>query len=141
MREDVLETGGKFRLNNRNPRYALGLRVFLVIALIQVGAVFSSAGAAQFTPPDIEGFDRVAEYDRDGDGDGIRETHITRYRNSDGDSLVSLTTRGRLWAWSLNSNENNLPTKNYVIRDGDCDGIYDEVYSLDDEFFLPECLE
>jgi hypothetical protein len=97
--------------------------------------------ASQFTPPNLDGFDMDAERDSDGDGDGVNETHIKQYLNSNGDSVVSMTTRGRLWAWSLNSLDNESPLRNYVIRDSNCDGIFDEIYGLDDEFHVPACLK
>lgn len=84
--------------------------------------------AAQCTLPDLEGFNLHDERDGDGDGDGVNETRIGQYLNSNGDSIVSFTTQGRLWAWSLNTRENESGVRNYVIRDSDCDGVFDEVY-------------
>ena len=55
--------------------------------------------------------------------------------------MVSLTTRGHLWAWSLDARENESALSNYVIRDSDCDGVFDEVYGLEDEFHVPDCLK
>ena len=89
--------------------------------------------------PDLGGFNIHDERDADGDGDGVKETHIKHYLNQSGDSLVSMTTNGRLWAWSLDTRDQESGTKNYVIRDSDCDGIFDEVYGLDDEFHVPDC--
>ena len=97
--------------------------------------------AAQFSPPDLAGFNLHAERDADGDGDGVNETHIRQYFNGTGDSVVSFTTRARLWAWSLDVREGESALKNYVIRDSDCDGVFDEVYGLDDEFHVPNCLK
>jgi hypothetical protein len=97
--------------------------------------------AAQFTPPELAGFNLHAERDADGDGDGVNETHIRQYFNSSGDSVVSFTTQARLWAWSLDTREDESALKNYVIRDSDCDGVFDEVYGLDDEFHVPECVK
>ena len=98
-----------------------------------------AATAGQFTAPDLDGFNLQDERDADGDGDGVNETHIKHYLNQSGDSIVSMTTNGRLWAWSLNTRDQDSGTKNYVIRDSDCDGIFDEVYGLDDEFHVPDC--
>ncbi|MGE5154943.1 MAG: hypothetical protein ACM3ST_13125 [Bdellovibrio bacteriovorus] len=85
----------------------------------------------------------ISEEDGDGDDDGVKETHILRYRNLDGDSIFSMTTKGRLWAWSLESVGSPAlsGSGNYVIRDSDCDGIFDERYGLDEEFRVPDCLK
>ena len=81
------------------------------------------------------------ERDADGDGDGVNETRIKHYLNNNGDSLVSMSIGGVIWAWSLDTRDNDSGVRNYVIRDSDCDGVFDEVYSLDDEFHVPECLK
>lgn len=93
--------------------------------------------------PDVAGFVLVGEEDGDGDGDGIKETHIRHYENRVGDRVFSMTTQGKVWAWSLASHPAAGaadPTSNYVIRDSNCDGAFDERYSLDEEFHVPDCL-
>jgi hypothetical protein len=98
--------------------------------------------AIQFTPPDIAGFQLQEQHDADGDGDGQNETHIMHYVNQNGDSVFSMTTKGRIWAWSLDTRDDDTGgPHNYVIRDSDCDGVFDEAYSLEDEFHVPDCLE
>ena len=97
--------------------------------------------ATQFDPPKLDGFNLHAESDADGDGDGKNETHVKQYFNASGDSIVSMTTRGRLWAWSLNTRENDSGVRNYVLRDRECDGVCEEVYGLDVEFHIPVCLK
>ena len=82
-----------------------------------------------------------AEREADGDGDGVKETHIQQYLNQKGDSVVSMSSKGRVWAWSLNSRNDEYALRNFVIRDSDCDGVFDEVYSLDDEFHVPDCVK
>lgn len=99
------------------------------------------AVAEQFEPPKLDGFNLHLERDADGDGDGKNETHIKQYFDTSGDSIVSMTTKGRVWAWSLDTRENDSAIHNYVIRDSDCDGVFDEVYGLDEEFHVPDCLE
>lgn len=99
------------------------------------------ASAQNFNPPDITGFTQQSERDADGDGDGVNETHIVKYANTHADSLVSMTTKGRTWAWSLDTRSSESGPENYVIRDSDCDGTFDEVYGLDEEFHVPECLK
>jgi hypothetical protein len=116
--------------------------VILLAGLLVLGGSPRAVLATQFEPPDLTGFQLHDQWDMDGDGDGKNETHIMHYLNPNGDSLSSMTTRGRTWAWSLNSHDNETGgPKNYVIRDSDCDGVYDEVYGLDDEFHVPDCLE
>jgi hypothetical protein len=100
-----------------------------------------AASPSSFTPPDLEGFTLHRENDADGDGDNIDETHIKHYLNSNGDSLVSMSINGVIWAWSLETRDDESGLRNYVIRDSDCDGIFDEVYSLDDEFHIPDCMK
>ncbi len=99
------------------------------------------AVAEQFVPPKLDGFNLHAESDADGDGDGKNETHIKQYFNASGDSIVSMTTKGRLWAWSLDTRENDSAVRNYVIRDSNCDGVFNEIYGLDDDFHIPDCLK
>ncbi len=99
------------------------------------------AVAGQFSAPDLSGFQQHSERQADGDGDGVKETHIVQYLNPQGDSIVSMTTKGRLWAWSLETRNDDSSTRNYVIRDSDCDGVFDEVYGLEDQFHVPECVK
>ncbi|MFQ5644936.1 MAG: hypothetical protein ACE5FQ_14755 [Thiogranum sp.] len=92
--------------------------------------------------PGLGNFRLHNEYDDDGDGDGVNETHVRRYISDKGDSAFSMTTGDRLWAWSLDTrggNDNDI-RGNYVIRDSNCDGVFDERYSLNAEFHVPDCL-
>jgi hypothetical protein len=97
--------------------------------------------AGQFQPPDLQGFTQHSKRQADGDEDGIKETYIIRYLNEQGDSIVSMTSKDRLWAWSLESPGDSSNEHNYVIRDSDCDGLFDEIYGLDDKFYIPTCLK
>ena len=101
----------------------------------------TQAGAGQYTAPDLDGFNLQDERDADGDDDGVNETHIKHYLNQSGDSIVSMAIGDRVWAWSLNTHDNDSGVHNYVIRDSNCDAVFDEVYSLDDEFHVPDCLK
>lgn len=94
-----------------------------------------------FRAPDLHSFTMTREEDGDGDGDGVNETHILHYGNLTGDRLFSMTTKGKLWAWSKQSHGGDKSDSNYVIRDGDCDGKFEERYSLDEEFHLPDCVK
>jgi hypothetical protein len=92
--------------------------------------------------PDLSGFALHNESDEDGDGDGVNETHVRRYINKQGDTAFSMTTDERLWAWSLDTKagDDSEIRKNFVIRDSNCDGVFDERYGLDAEFRVPNCL-
>jgi hypothetical protein len=96
-----------------------------------------------FQPPDLSTFLRINADDENGDGDGVKETHVVHYQDRAGDKLFSMTTKGRLWAWSLKTSGDAAPNSawNYVIRDSNCDGVFDEKYSLDEQFQVPDCLK
>ena len=118
------------------------LRAVLVMTgIIVLAGKPQLVNAEQFEPPSLEGFNMHVERDADGDGDGVNETHIQQYFSESGDSIVSMTTKGRLWAWSLDTRDNELGVHNYVIRDSNCDDIFDEVYGLDDDYHVPDCLK
>ena len=116
------------------PITAIVLACFLTLSSGQ-------AVATNFEPPKLDGFNLHAERDADGDKDGVNETHIRQYFNTLGDSIVSMTTKGRIWAWSLNTRGNKSDVRNYVIRDGNCDGQFSEIYGLNDEFHVPDCVK
>ena len=113
----------------------------LAVASATVLQIAHAADPSSFTPPGLEGFTLHGENDADGDGDKVNETHVRHYLNDNGDSLVSMSTKGVVWAWSLDTRDNESGVHNYVIRDSNCDGIFDEVYSLDDKFYIPDCLK
>ena len=99
--------------------------------------------SGMFFKPPLEDFVLYNESEGDGDGDGVNETHIRRYINQQGDTAFSMTTGAHLWAWSLatrNGDTNDIHS-NYVIRDSNCDGVFDERYSLDAEFRIPACIK
>jgi len=118
----------------------ISLLVLAGAGLLQQQAAAVEAG--NYTAPDLAGFSKHHEGMGDGDGDGIDETHITRYINPAGDTIFSMTTRGRLWAWSLDGHGAvDAIDTNYVIRDSNCDGVFDERYGLDEDFHIPDCLQ
>ncbi|MDH3899663.1 MAG: hypothetical protein OEU51_01290 [Gammaproteobacteria bacterium] len=117
------------------------LTVFTLIIFAALAADIRMVAAGPFQPPALDGFEVHSERDGDGDGDGVNETRIKQYMNQNSDSLVSMTTKGRLWAWSLDTRDDDSGIRNYVIRDSNCDGTFDEVYGLDAEFHVPECLK
>ena len=116
------------------------LHYFRWVALAALIIPLQPILAAQFEPPDMEGFLLHDERYADGDGDNVNETHVQHYLNPNGNSVFSMTTNGRLWAWSLDTRDDESGPNNYVIRDSNCDGIFDEVYGLADEYHVPDCV-
>ena len=118
--------------------------------LYAVMAMFLALGCAQvvametgvYQPPDLSRFLLINGEDADGNGDGTKETHIRHYQAASGDKIFSMTTNDEIWAWSMQTHGHGQVGSgwNYVIRDSDCDGVFDEKYSLDEEFHLPDCL-
>jgi len=102
----------------------------------------ASVEKGMYFEPDLGDYGLHNEYDDDGDGDGVNETHVRRYINSDGNTAFSMTTHETLWAWSLDTkaDDDSDIKKNYVIRDSNCDGVFDERYGLGAEFHVPACL-
>jgi len=127
-------------MNSQGKRRFRPVVAVILTCAAMISGMAHLAVASDFTPPDMDGFSLHDQRDADGDGDGVDETHIMHYLNLTGDSLVSMTTRGHVWAWSLDTSDDDSGTKNYVIRDSNCDGTFDEVYGLDDEFHVPDCL-
>ena len=112
--------------------------------LALLGPWAGQAGAVEkgdFPGPGMEGFVKVQEYDADGDEDGVKETRVRRFKNLDGDRMFTMTTRDQLWAWSVDSAASATIEGDYVLRDSDCDGRFDERYGLDEEFRVPDCLK
>jgi hypothetical protein len=129
-------------MNTNNERYFPCIPILTIALAVSLTGMLRVAQAAEFTPPDLDGFNQHDERDADGDGDGKNETQIKQYLNSNGDSIVSFTSNEQLWGWSLDTRDKDeTGTQNYVIRDSDCDGIFDEVYGLDDEFHVPACVK
>ena len=128
-------------MNVENRLHAPGISLLTIVLMASLSGVSGVTQASQFTPPDLNGFNMHDEREGDGDGDGVNETVIRQYLNDTGDSIVSMTTKGRLWAWSLDSRDNESAVRNYVIRDSNCDGVFDEIYGLNDEFHVPACLK
>ena len=128
-------------MNAKNKPYALRIPVLTIILTASLAGMLQVARAGQFTPPDLEGFNLHDERGADGDSDGKNETQIKQYLNSDGDSIVSFTSNERVWGGSLDTRKDESGPRNYVIRDSNCDDIFDEVYGLDDEFHVPDCVK
>ena len=88
---------------NRDDRKAH--RPWPTLAALVAGLVMSfplwGVQRGVYAPPNPHGFTHYQSYDADGDGDEMKETRIDRYLSPSGDSLFSMTTGDRLWAWSL----------------------------------------
>jgi hypothetical protein len=128
-------------MNTNNEWYSTPIPLLTIILLVSLTGMLRVAQATTFTPPALEGFNLHDERDADGDGDGKNETRLGQYLNADGDSIVSFTINEQVWAWSLDTRDSEIGSENYVIRDSDCDGVFDEVYGLDDEFHVPDCVK
>jgi hypothetical protein len=128
-------------MNAKNKRYSLRIPLLTIMLAVSLAGILPVAQATEFKPPALEGFNQHDERDADGDGDGENETKIGQYLNSDGDSIVSFTSKEQVWAWSLDTRDSEIGSENYVIRDSNCDGVFDEVYGLDEEFHVPDCLK
>jgi hypothetical protein len=144
---DVRELKGKMHRNNGQP----GIRTLVSARAAAVAAVALALGSpvsyamekGTYQPPDLNTFLLINSEDADGDGDGVKETHVMHYQNVAGDKLFSMTTKDKVWAWSLKTPEDAARNSawNYVIRDSNCDGVFDEKYKLDEEFHVPDCLK
>ena len=112
-------------------------------AAAETKAETASVEKGMFFKPNLEGFALHNESDADGDGDGVNETHVRRYINKAGDTVFSMTTNDKLWAWSLDTkgDDDSDIKKNFVIRNSDCNSVFDERYSLDAEYHVPTCLQ
>jgi len=132
---------GTNQMNFYNKYFPAAVLSMWTLLLLFLSAMQGVAQASPFTPPDLAGVNQHDEREADGDGDGQNETTLGQYLNANGDSIVSFTSNGRVWAWSLDTRDSELGPENYVIRDSDCDGTFDEVYGLDEEFHVPECVK
>ncbi len=121
------------------------LATVLVVStgMLLMAAQAPAMDSGEFQAPSLEHYVLQGKSEGDGDGDGVNETHIERFRDLDGDSIFNMTTHGTLWAWSLSTwgaDPGDLD-RNYVIRDSDCNGTFDERYRIDEEFHVPPCLK
>ena len=115
----------------------------LIVVLLLSAAPSIAVETGLFTAPEMEGFVKIQELDGDGNDDGVKETRIRRFRNVNGDRMFTMTAKDQLWAWSVDAvdDDDSQINRNYVLRDSDCDGSFDERYRLDEGFNLPACLE
>jgi hypothetical protein len=131
-----MKIGPAEKRNNR-----AGTRIALVLALTLGADPSPAAQAWMFQQQGLDRFIRSGESTADGDGGGMEETVVRRYRNLSGDRVSSLTTGDRLWAWGLDTGGADGPGRDYAIRASDWDGGFDERRGLDEEFTLHHCLK
>lgn len=127
----------RVHLNTAQPGIATAVILFLALT----SGAASAVEKGDYKAPSTDGYTLISEQLADGDGDGVKETHVRHYGNSKGDLLFSMTTKEKLWAWSRQSQGGAESEKNYVIRDSNCDGMFNERYGLDDEYHIPDCLK
>lgn len=113
----------------------------LILALANTSLLAAETGV--FQPPSLDGYTKDREFDVDVNEDGINETHVVKYVNTAQDIIYKYTTNGKTWAWGagVNSGDKSDITKNYAVRDSNCDGKFDEKYTRTEEFYLPSCLK
>ena len=123
-------------------RASLG-SVLLATAVGLAVLTAGTSGQATFTAPGLQAYRLQKAYQQDADGDGVEETHVHRYRSRVGDQVLSLSARGQVWAWTLDTaNDDDADIMaNHVIRDSDCDGNFDQRYGLHEPYRLPVCLQ
>lgn len=131
--------------NRYNRQVHMRINLISLLAVVCASLLLQEVVAMEtsyFGAPNLEGYVLHRENDGDGDGDGVEETHIKHYVGQDGSALFSMTTMERLWAWSLSTPDADAGIdSNYVIRDSNCDGVFDERYGLDEDFHIPDCLK
>lgn len=115
--------------------------ISILLALVFISGSVLAVEKGDYKAPSLDGFTLVSEEDADGDGDGVNETHVRHYGNAAGDLVFNMTTKDKLWAWSRQSHGGAGSDKNYVIRDSNCDGVFNERYNLDEEYHVPDCLK
>lgn len=120
-------------------------------ALISVSGLFFILFACElahametgtFAPPSLEGYAFIDEklLDKDEIKDGIKETRLEKYQNGSGWKIGKYIADGKAWAWAVAPNRKDVCRypDNYVIRDSDGDGIFDERYRYcGEDFWLP----
>jgi len=116
-----------------------GIAMAAILALAFIAMPVLAVEEGDYKSPSLDGFTLAGE--EDADGDGVNETHVRHYKNATGDLLFSMTTKGTLWAWSRQSHAGAESDSNYVIRDSNCDGVFEQRYGLDEEYHVPDCLK
>ena len=123
-----------------------GRRIFSIPALLALTLTLQPVAAAEkgeYPAPALDKFQPAGESEADVNGDGANESLIRRYISEAGIVIFSLSTGEQLWAWSMAATEGDAldPSKSYVIRDSNCDGVFDEKYGPQEDFEIPSCVK
>jgi hypothetical protein len=133
------------RLHSQTPRCRVRRVVAGMTTLCLMLALQPAIAAEQgeYPPPKLDNFQAAGESPADVDGDGANESLIKRYISEAGVTIFSLNTGDRLWAWSVANAEGDSldPSKSYVIRDSNCDGVFDKKYGVQEDFEIPACVK
>lgn len=114
----------------------------LAVILLLTSASGLAFEMGVFEPPSLDGYSLVEEklLDKDEVKDGIKETRLEKYQSRSGEKIGKYVTGGKNWAWAVAPNRKDVChyPDNYVIRDSDGDGVFDERYRFcGEEFWLP----
>lgn len=114
----------------------------LAVILLLTSALGLAFEMGVFEPPSLDGYLLVEEklLDKDEVKDGIKETRLEKYQSRSGEKIGKYVTGGKNWAWAVAPNRKDVChyPDNYVIRDSDGDGVFDERYRFcGEEFWLP----
>ena len=98
----------------------------------------------RYAKPSLDGYvlERTKMLDKSPAPDGENETLVEIYVR-DGRYILRYLYDGREWAFGIIGNVQGGPAderNNFAVRDSDGDGLYDERYVGEEEFFLPEWL-
>lgn len=114
----------------------------LAVILLLTSASGLAFEMGVFEPPSLDGYSLVEEklLDKDEVKDGTKETRLEKYQSRSGEKIGKYVTGGKNWAWAVAPNRKDVChyPDNYVIRDSDGDGVFDEQYRFcGEEFWLP----
>jgi hypothetical protein len=87
-----------------------------------------------FQSPNLKDYQLSKEWDDNSVWN--KDTHVKMYRNENGDRVYGFLTNNQVWGWRVvlsNVKETGHDlTKNYKIRDSNCNGTFDEKYSIEE---------
>lgn len=116
-----------------------------VVEQQQKPSVLDTVVQTEYEKPSLDGYDYVGSMPYDADDDGVKESSLTMYKNSQGDKIFKTKTNGEVWTWAKKSHnysqDKNDITKNYAIVDSDCDGVFDTKYDTTTNIDFPSCLK
>ena len=125
------------------PRWRI-VSMLLPLCFLAVMQPGNAMEKGEYPAPALDKFQPAGESEADVDADGVNDSLIRRYTSEAGESVFSLSTGDRLWAWSIavpDAGGQLDQTQSYLIRDSNCDGVFDQKYATDEDFELPACLK